>query len=164
MCPARPRATGGIPKTPSLSIFIPPYCYCSYRSFINHYKYSVELASQHQQQQHKIRRKIMKSFLPKSKSELLLWQMLVFMILAVGSSLALEVNGSDGVAAPREFDYFKLALQWPGTACQRTRHCCSSNACCRGYSCFSFIFVFCFHSSAVSTPFIYASIDFRFYL
>ncbi|XP_058205664.1 ribonuclease 2 [Rhododendron vialii] len=32
----------------------------------------------------------------------------------------------------REFDYFALALQWPGTYCQRTRHCCSSNACCRG--------------------------------
>ncbi|GMY33704.1 ribonuclease 2 [Fagus crenata] len=31
----------------------------------------------------------------------------------------------------REFDYFALALQWPGTVCQRTRHCCSSNACCR---------------------------------
>ncbi|KAI8013653.1 Ribonuclease 2 [Camellia lanceoleosa] len=33
----------------------------------------------------------------------------------------------------REFDYFALALQWPGTVCQRsTSHCCSSNACCRG--------------------------------
>ncbi|XP_011628780.1 ribonuclease 2 [Amborella trichopoda] len=31
----------------------------------------------------------------------------------------------------REFDYFLLALQWPGTICQRTHHCCSSNACCR---------------------------------
>uniref|UniRef100_M1CTX8 T2-type RNase n=1 Tax=Solanum tuberosum TaxID=4113 RepID=M1CTX8_SOLTU len=30
----------------------------------------------------------------------------------------------------REFDYFKLALQWPGTYCRKTRHCCSSNACC----------------------------------
>lgn len=30
----------------------------------------------------------------------------------------------------REFDYFKLALQWPGTICKGTRHCCSSNACC----------------------------------
>lgn len=32
----------------------------------------------------------------------------------------------------REFDYFALALQWPGTICHHTRHCCSSNACCRG--------------------------------
>ncbi|KAL6978931.1 Ribonuclease 2 [Sarracenia purpurea var. burkii] len=42
---------------------------------------------------------------------------------------------SDGFVAARtqrEFDYFALALQWPGTFCQKTRHCCSSNACCRG--------------------------------
>ncbi|CAA0806013.1 Ribonuclease 2 [Striga hermonthica] len=32
----------------------------------------------------------------------------------------------------REFDYFMLSLQWPGTACRATRRCCSSNACCRG--------------------------------
>jgi ribonuclease T2 len=32
----------------------------------------------------------------------------------------------------REFDYFALSLQWPPTFCRRTRHCCSSNACCRG--------------------------------
>ncbi|KAK4375024.1 hypothetical protein RND71_005701 [Anisodus tanguticus] len=30
----------------------------------------------------------------------------------------------------REFDYFKLCVQWPGTYCRRTRHCCSNNACC----------------------------------
>ncbi|KAL5562268.1 hypothetical protein UlMin_032015 [Ulmus minor] len=40
--------------------------------------------------------------------------------------------GSREVKAPREFDYFALALQWPATYCRRTRHCCSSNACCRG--------------------------------
>ncbi|KAK1398051.1 Ribonuclease T(2) [Heracleum sosnowskyi] len=34
----------------------------------------------------------------------------------------------------REFDYFKLSLQWPGTICRNTRHCCSSNGCCRGSS------------------------------
>ncbi|KAI0529373.1 hypothetical protein KFK09_001922 [Dendrobium nobile] len=33
--------------------------------------------------------------------------------------------------AQREFDYFALALQWPGSYCQRTRHCCSSSACCQ---------------------------------
>ncbi|KAG4950948.1 hypothetical protein JHK85_044815 [Glycine max] len=27
----------------------------------------------------------------------------------------------------REFDYFKLALQWPGTYCKRTRSCCPTN-------------------------------------
>lgn len=31
----------------------------------------------------------------------------------------------------REFDYFALALQWPGTFCQRVHHCCSQNGCCR---------------------------------
>ncbi|PSR94985.1 Ribonuclease [Actinidia chinensis var. chinensis] len=44
-------------------------------------------------------------------------------------------QGSGGVAEARkqrEFDYFALALQWPGTYCQKTRQCCSSNACCRG--------------------------------
>nr|CAD1838925.1 unnamed protein product [Ananas comosus var. bracteatus] len=30
----------------------------------------------------------------------------------------------------REFDYFMLALQWPGTICRSTHHCCSSNGCC----------------------------------
>ncbi|WJX86860.1 Ribonuclease 2 [Trifolium repens] len=37
-----------------------------------------------------------------------------------------------GGGKQREFDYFALALQWPGTYCQRSRKCCSSNACCRG--------------------------------
>ncbi|XP_052179721.1 ribonuclease 2-like [Diospyros lotus] len=32
----------------------------------------------------------------------------------------------------REFDYFLLSLQWPGTLCRRSLNCCSSNACCRG--------------------------------
>ncbi|KAF0920472.1 hypothetical protein E2562_035372 [Oryza meyeriana var. granulata] len=31
----------------------------------------------------------------------------------------------------REFDYFALALQWPGTICASTRHCCAANGCCR---------------------------------
>ncbi|XP_003564836.1 ribonuclease 2 [Brachypodium distachyon] len=31
----------------------------------------------------------------------------------------------------REFDYFALALQWPGTICSSTRHCCAANGCCR---------------------------------
>uniref|UniRef100_A0ACD5XBR7 Uncharacterized protein n=1 Tax=Avena sativa TaxID=4498 RepID=A0ACD5XBR7_AVESA len=33
--------------------------------------------------------------------------------------------------AQREFDYFALALQWPGTICSSTRHCCAINGCCR---------------------------------
>ncbi|KAF8755845.1 hypothetical protein HU200_011318 [Digitaria exilis] len=31
----------------------------------------------------------------------------------------------------REFDYFALSLQWPGTICASTRHCCAINGCCR---------------------------------
>ncbi|KAI4326339.1 hypothetical protein MLD38_031663 [Melastoma candidum] len=54
-------------------------------------------------------------------------------ILLISCSLVASgrVEGlGDGVNL-REFDYFKLALQWPGTYCRRTRHCCSTNACCR---------------------------------
>ncbi|PON41887.1 Ribonuclease T2-like [Trema orientale] len=36
------------------------------------------------------------------------------------------------VEEPRVFGYFVLALLWPPTNCLHTRHCCSSNACCRG--------------------------------
>ncbi|XP_016452119.1 ribonuclease 2-like [Nicotiana tabacum] len=39
-------------------------------------------------------------------------------------------RGGAGGGYQREFDYFKLSLQWPGTYCRRTRRCCSSNACC----------------------------------
>ncbi|KAJ1286631.1 hypothetical protein BS78_03G367200 [Paspalum vaginatum] len=45
--------------------------------------------------------------------------------------------GSASARAPlgskpqREFDYFALALQWPGTICASTHHCCAKNGCCR---------------------------------
>nr|GMD27049.1 ribonuclease 2-like [Ipomoea batatas] len=39
----------------------------------------------------------------------------------------------------REFDLFKLALQWPGTECKGTSKCCSNNGCCRRYCCIRFI-------------------------
>ncbi|XP_038714283.1 ribonuclease 2-like [Tripterygium wilfordii] len=63
-------------------------------------------------------------------------QSLLFIKLAIAFFLTssyqtVEVNGRES-GAQREFDYFNLALQWPGTYCQRTRHCCSQNACCRG--------------------------------
>ncbi|KAL6614007.1 hypothetical protein ACP70R_036277 [Stipagrostis hirtigluma subsp. patula] len=29
------------------------------------------------------------------------------------------------------FDYYVLALQWPGTLCRQTTNCCSTNGCCR---------------------------------
>ncbi|KAL0927779.1 hypothetical protein M5K25_001987 [Dendrobium thyrsiflorum] len=44
-----------------------------------------------------------------------------------------SANASGEAMAQREFDYFALALQWPGSYCQRTRHCCSSSACCQYY-------------------------------
>ncbi|KAK8717842.1 hypothetical protein V6N13_045095 [Hibiscus sabdariffa] len=51
--------------------------------------------------------------------------------LMMAICLLIGVNGSiEG--GQREFDYFALSLQWPGTICRHTRHCCSSNACCRG--------------------------------
>ncbi|WVZ67840.1 hypothetical protein U9M48_016868 [Paspalum notatum var. saurae] len=45
--------------------------------------------------------------------------------------------GSASARAPlggkpqREFDYFALALQWPGTICASTHKCCAKNGCCR---------------------------------
>ncbi|KAB2602495.1 ribonuclease 2-like [Pyrus ussuriensis x Pyrus communis] len=53
------------------------------------------------------------------------------LIDAKQAGIGVEI-GSRGGGGQREFDYFNLALQWPGTFCQRTRYCCSSNACCRG--------------------------------
>ncbi|KAE8730552.1 Ribonuclease 2 [Hibiscus syriacus] len=51
--------------------------------------------------------------------------------LMMATWLFIGVNGSIK-GGQREFDYFALSLQWPGTICRQTRHCCSSNACCRG--------------------------------
>ncbi|XP_050205011.1 ribonuclease 2 [Mercurialis annua] len=56
-----------------------------------------------------------------------LMNLIFFILLLVTASFyAIESRSEQ-----REFDYFKLALQWPGTYCQRTRHCCPSNGCCR---------------------------------
>jgi hypothetical protein len=56
--------------------------------------------------------------------------LLAWALVAAG----LSVPGSTRapLAKPqREFDYFALALQWPGTICASTRHCCAKNGCCR---------------------------------
>ncbi|XP_039045387.1 ribonuclease 2-like [Hibiscus syriacus] len=54
-------------------------------------------------------------------------QTILCIALVLTTSLIMDVNATlEG--GPREFDYFALALQWPGTICHRTRHCCS---CCR---------------------------------
>ncbi|CAK7349205.1 unnamed protein product [Dovyalis caffra] len=58
-------------------------------------------------------------------------QTLLLLLAFVTPSYCMIEEGS-AIEGQREFDYFALALQWPGTYCQRTRHCCSSNACCRG--------------------------------
>ncbi|KAI7983146.1 Ribonuclease 2 [Camellia lanceoleosa] len=54
--------------------------------------------------------------------------------LLIASVCVPVISGGGVVEAreQREFDYFVLALQWPGTFCRRTHHCCSSNGCCRG--------------------------------
>lgn len=59
---------------------------------------------------------------------------LQILILLIGSFCIVDINGGgfDIFKGQREFDYFKLSLQWPGTVCRGTRHCCSSNGCCRG--------------------------------
>ncbi|KAJ3678173.1 hypothetical protein LUZ60_001976 [Juncus effusus] len=41
------------------------------------------------------------------------------------------ISGWELTTEQREFDYFLLALQWPGTICSGTKHCCSTNGCCR---------------------------------
>lgn len=56
--------------------------------------------------------------------------LLLFSFFFVFSKRAPEEEG--------EFGYFVLALQWPGTICQRTQHCCPSNGCCRKYILISF--------------------------
>ncbi|XP_027335698.1 ribonuclease 2 [Abrus precatorius] len=66
---------------------------------------------------------------------LCLWLVLAVIVFTATPSPArasvVELEG-EGLRSQREFDYFVLALQWPGTYCHRTSHCCSSNACCRG--------------------------------
>ncbi|KAH0663505.1 hypothetical protein KY284_028436 [Solanum tuberosum] len=63
--------------------------------------------------------------------------------LLIGAFSVIRINGSWDVEEgllrrqtghQREFDYFKLSLLWPGTACRNTTKCCSSNACCRSNS------------------------------
>ncbi|WVZ16416.1 hypothetical protein V8G54_009398 [Vigna mungo] len=59
----------------------------------------------------------------------LLLAILALTALAMPPARAAPVASFDD---QREFDYFMLALQWPGTYCQRTSSCCPTNGCCRG--------------------------------
>ncbi|TVU36184.1 hypothetical protein EJB05_18105 [Eragrostis curvula] len=57
-------------------------------------------------------------------------------VLVAWALVAAGLSGLSAARAPiakpqREFDYFALALQWPGTICASTRHCCAKNGCCR---------------------------------
>ena len=59
-------------------------------------------------------------------------------VLAVWVLVAVDLSDLGSAHAPpasskpqREFDYFALSLQWLGTICASTRHCCASNGCCR---------------------------------
>ncbi|KAL6209069.1 hypothetical protein ACLB2K_020012 [Fragaria x ananassa] len=57
------------------------------------------------------------------------------LILVAASLYVIEAKQFGiGIGRPkqREFDYYNLALQWPGTYCKRTQYCCPNNACCRG--------------------------------
>ncbi|XP_015690657.2 ribonuclease 2-like [Oryza brachyantha] len=48
----------------------------------------------------------------------------------------LRAAAAGGVGRKRRwagFDYYVLALQWPGTVCRQTSQCCSSNGCCRSH-------------------------------
>ncbi|KAI5679857.1 hypothetical protein M9H77_01084 [Catharanthus roseus] len=62
----------------------------------------------------------------------------ILLILSIASLCIIRINSIEDAleigevgSEQREFDYFKLALQWPGTICRGRHRCCSSNACCR---------------------------------
>lgn len=58
------------------------------------------------------------------------WVLVVWALAAAGLG-SVSARAPLGREAQREFDYFKLSLQWPGTICASTRYCCASNGCCR---------------------------------
>lgn len=58
---------------------------------------------------------------------LVIWVLVAADLFGTGFALAPVAVGRK----QREFDYFALALQWPGTICSTTRHCCAINGCCR---------------------------------
>ena len=67
-----------------------------------------------------------------SAQTLLVFFLALVALVCVNGVQMEEEEELEGGRHQREFDYFALSLQWPGTYCHRTRHCCSSNACCRG--------------------------------
>ncbi|KAF8664868.1 hypothetical protein HU200_054181 [Digitaria exilis] len=62
------------------------------------------------------------------------WVLVVWALAAaagLGSASARAPLVGSSSKPQREFDYFALSLQWPGTICASTRHCCAINGCCR---------------------------------
>ena len=53
------------------------------------------------------------------------------LVVVAGGLGSVSARAPLGRKPQREFDYFALSLQWPGTICASTRHCCASNGCCR---------------------------------
>ncbi|KAF8664870.1 hypothetical protein HU200_054183 [Digitaria exilis] len=50
---------------------------------------------------------------------------------ASASSPAAPAGGGSRKRRWAGFDYYVLALQWPGTICRQTSNCCETNGCCR---------------------------------
>lgn len=62
---------------------------------------------------------------------------LSLLCLAVAVLLASAATPAAGRGVKRRwagFDYYVLALQWPGTICRHTSNCCATNGCCRYHS------------------------------
>ena len=53
------------------------------------------------------------------------------LVVVAGGLGSVSARAPLGRKPQREFDYFALSLQWPGTICASTRHCCTTNGCCR---------------------------------
>lgn len=57
--------------------------------------------------------------------------LLAVVVATTASSAGVDDSLSLLVSNQREFDYFALCLQWPGTYCRNTHKCCKKNGCCR---------------------------------
>ncbi|CAL4959988.1 unnamed protein product [Urochloa decumbens] len=78
----------------------------------------------------------------RGKKRLLLpLSLLCLAVLVPGTLLATSASASSASPAAAAggsrkrrwagFDYYVLALQWPGTICRQTSNCCETNGCCR---------------------------------
>ncbi|KAJ1286632.1 hypothetical protein BS78_03G367300 [Paspalum vaginatum] len=69
--------------------------------------------------------------LPLSLSLLCLAVLLPGTLLAPFASASASSPGGSRKRRWAGFDYYVLALQWPGTICRETSTCCDTNGCCR---------------------------------